>query len=482
MKKLITPLFLVLSTFLINCSQKQHPALAAGRPNVVFFLVDDLGWTDLTSFGSDFYQTPNVDKLAKQGVKFTNAYSACTVCSPTRAALMSGKYPARINCTDWIEGWNYPKAKLKVPDWTMYMDTTEYTMAEAFRDAGYVTGHFGKWHLGEDSIYWPENHGFDVNKGGWTSGGPNLNKKKGYNGYFPPFGNPRLEDLPSDEYLTERLADEACTFIDDNKDQPFFLNFWFYNVHTALRAKQEKIDKYTLLVDSTKNHQNPIYAAMVEHMDDAIGQVLTKLEQLNLLNNTIIIFTSDNGGLQRKNEVVTSNYPLREGKGHVYEGSVRVPAIIIDPRGNNMGTVSDVPIISMDFYPTLVDLAGIDVPKSISKNWDGVSIAKILRGKSLNRESIFWHYPHYHVEGAQPYSSIRKGDYKLIRFLEDDRYELYNVKEDISEQFDIALANPTKLSELKKDLKKWYEDVDAQMPSANPDYDPEAAHKPKTNW
>ncbi|WP_321996563.1 sulfatase [Draconibacterium orientale] len=446
-------------------------ALSSGRPNVIFFVVDDLGWKDISCYGSDFYQTPNVDKLAAKGVSFKNGYAACTVCSPTRAALMSAKYPARIHCTDWIEGWKYPKAKFQVPDWTMYMDTTEYTMAEAFRDAGYVTGHFGKWHLGEDSVYWPEKQGFDVNKGGWKSGGPNLNKKEGFNGYFPPFGNPRLKDLPGDEYLTKRLANEACTFIEDNKNRPLFLNFWFYNVHTALRAKQEKIDKYTPLVDSTKHQQNSVYAAMVEHMDDAVGQVLAKLEILGLMENTIIIFTSDNGGLQRKKEMVTSNYPLREGKGHVYEGGVRVPVIIVAPGKTQPGVVSDESVISMDFFPTLVDLAGIKVPQQIKQSWDGVSLVKTLNGKGkLKRESLFWHYPHYHKEGATPYSSIRKGNYKLIRFFEDDRYELYNVKDDISETKNLIEENIGIAEELKADLFKWYQEVGAQMPVINPGY------------
>ncbi len=441
------------------------------KPNIVFFLVDDLGWTDITCYGSDFYQTPNVDKLAAQGVRFTNAYAACTVCSPTRSALMSGKYPARTHCTDWIQGWKYPKAKLKVPDWTMYMDTAEYTMAEAFRDAGYTTGHFGKWHLGEDVIYWPENQGFDVNKGGWKNGGPNLNKKKGYNGYFPPFGNPRLKDLPDDEYLTERLTKEACQFIDENKDAPFFLNFWFYNVHTALRAKEEKIAKYKDLVDTTKHHQNPVYAAMVEHMDDAVGQVIEKLEQYDLMENTIIVFTSDNGGLVRKKNPITSNYPLREGKGHVYEGGVRVPAIMVVPGKTTAGLVSDQPLISMDFYPTLTDLAGVDVPADVRRSWDGVSLLKALDGKGkLKRKSLFWHYPHYHKEGATPYSSIRSGDYKLIRFYEDDHYELYNLKEDISESKNIIEEKPRIAGKMKAELFSWYNEVGAQEPALNLNY------------
>ena len=477
MKKLILITITMLLFFEVQ-AQKQKPACGKGKPNIVFFVVDDLGWTDLGCYGSDFYQTPNIDKLASKGVKFTNAYSACTVCSPSRAALMSGKYPARINCTDWIEGWKSPTAKLKVPECTMYMDTREYTIAEAFRDAGYITGHFGKWHLGEDSIFWPENQGFNVNKGGWKSGGPNKNKNKGYNGYFPPFGNPRLPDLPNDEYLTERLTDEACTFIDNNKEHPFFLNFWFYNVHTALMAKQDIVDKYAALVDSTKHHKNPVYAAMVEHMDDAVGRVLTKLEQLNLIENTIIVFTSDNGGLLHNRGMVTSNYPLREGKGHVYEGAVRVPAIFVAPEMAEQGAVYDVPVISMDFYPTLHELADIKVPQKIEQSWDGVNLAKALKGStSVNRKSLFWHYPHYHIEGARPYSGIRKGDYKLIRFFEDDSYELYNLKNDISETNNLKNEYPEKVAELKQMLFAWYKKVNAQMPTENPNYDPKSANK-----
>jgi len=460
----ILTMLLLLSSF-SSCLNKTKQT----QPNVVFILVDDLGWTDVACNGSDFYQTPNVDGLANDGIRFTNAYAACTVCSPTRAAIMTAKYPARINCTDWIEGHKNPKAKLKVPDWTMYMDQSEYTMAEAFRDAGYKTAHIGKWHLGEDSIFWPENHGFDINIGGWAKGAPQKRPKKGLNGYFAPYGNPRLKEKEDDEYLTERLADEAVNYINNHKEEPFFLNLWLYNVHKPLQARQEKIDKYMALVDSTKRQQNPVYAAMVEHMDDAVGQIVNALKANGLYENTIIVFTSDNGGLIGQRNKVTSNYPLKNGKGHMYEGAVRVPAIIVDPSQSNKGIVSQVPIISMDYYPTLAKMAGIKVSDSITENWDGRDISNAIEGKtSLSDGVLFWHYPHYHTEGAKPYSAVLKDNWKLIRFFETETYELYNLEDDISESINRLEDREDIYAELKAELFAWYKEVGAQMPSPNP--------------
>lgn len=470
----LKPIFSILIIALLTSC---HASKEEVKPNVVFFLVDDLGWTDLACYGSDFYQTPNVDQLAKSGVRFTNGYASCTVCSPTRASIMSGKYPATINCTDWIKGWNFSKAKLKVPEWTMHLDTAEYTLAEAFSDAGYLTAHFGKWHLGEDVLYWPENQGFDVNVGGWSNGSPRRNKKHGYKGYFAPFGNPRMEDKPGDYYLTERLADEAVTFIDKNKDKPFFLNFWFYNVHTPLMATPEKIDKYKALVDTAKAQQNPIYAAMVEHMDDAVGMVMDKLEAEGLLDNTIIVFTSDNGGLTNGDNSITNNAPLQKGKGHMYEGGVRVPNIMVVPKVTTPGRIIETPMISMDYYPTLAELAGISLPAEVQDKLEGKSLVSLLSGaQDFDRDAIYWHYPHYHKQGARPYSAIRMGDWKLIRFLEDDRYELYNLKEDISESENLCVQHPDVYKQLKQKLFDWYQKVDAQMPLLNPKYDVEKAH------
>ncbi len=445
------------------------PKPKSKKPNVVFILVDDLGWTDLGYMGSKYYQTPHIDSLAKEGVAFTNAYSACTVSSPTRASILTGKYPATINCTDWITGHVKPFAKLKVPDWTMYLDTAEYTMAEAFKDAGYKTAHIGKFHCGEEEKYWPENQGFDLNIGGWKKGQPN--------GYFSPYKNPRLSDGPEGEYLTDRLSEEACKFIAKNKDSTFFLNLWFYNVHTPLQAKPETIKKYKSLVDSGYMQRNPTYAAMVEHTDDAVGKVVAELKKQGLLENTIIIFTSDNGGLVgNPKKQVTSNLPLRSGKGSMYEGGVRVPAFIVAPGIANPGQECHEPIISPDFFPTLMELTGIECSEQVKNGFDGRSIAPLLKPEgTISRGAIFWHYPHYHTEGAVPYSAIRKGDWKLIHNIQDSVYEMYNLKDDIGELNNLANSKTEIRDSLINELEALKKNVGAQMPTSNPDYNEEKA-------
>ena len=444
------------------------------QPNVVFILVDDMGWRDLGCFGSDFYQSPHIDKLAQDGVLFDNAYAACTVSSPTRASIMTGKYPAKLHLTDWIEGHKKPKAKLQIPDWTMYLPLKEITMAEVFKSNGYATGHFGKWHLGEDPKYWPENQGFDVNVGGWSNGSPNKNEKKGYNGYFTPYGNPRLTDGPLGEQLTERLSSEVCNYIENNKTKPFFINLWFYNVHTPLQAKAEKIAKYKALADTTKQHTNPVYAAMVEHVDDAVGEVVRKLKELQLYDNTIIVFTSDNGGLiGRGTNKVTNNLPIRSGKGDIYEGGVRVPLICKLLNNKNASTINHNQVISVDYLPTFIELAHLSVSDSLKKSMDGISIAQNLNNKKkIKRKAIYWHYPHYHTEGATPYSAIREGDWKLINVLESNTFELYNLKNDIGESIELSTKYPKKADKLKKDLQDWRNKIGAQMPTENPKYEP----------
>jgi len=452
----------------------------AEKPNVVFLMVDDLGWTDVARYGSDFHETPHIDALADDGVMFTNAYSSSTVCSPTRAALMTGKNPAKLNITDWITGWVYPWAKLSNPDWTMYLDTTKYTLAKAFRDNQYRTGHFGKWHLGMTEEYWPENHGFDINVGGYFRGAPHRDQNQGYKGYFSPYGNPRLEDGPEGEYLTERLADEVASFIKEHKDEPFFANFWFYNVHTPLQARDEKIEKYRSLADPENNHHNPVYAAMVEHTDDAVGAVIKQLKELDLYDNTIIVFYSDNGGLigNPNRPPITSNYPLREGKGTAWEGGVRVPLIIAGP-GIAKGEITHEFAISEDFFPTLNTLANLGIPGDIASRWCGVDLSPALRGQNekTGRDAILFHYPHYHIEGATPHSAIRKDDYKLYHFYENSEYELYNLANDIGETNNIVIEEPEVFADLKKDLHEWLEEVAAQLPLPNPDYDPDRAHR-----
>ncbi|MCA0932473.1 sulfatase [Lutimonas saemankumensis] len=463
---------LVLTVLVMGCSKSTVSHSELSKPNVVLILVDDLGWTDLGVYGSDLYQSPNIDNLASEGVRFTNSYSSCTVCSPTRASIVTGKYPARNNVTDWIEGHKYPWAKFNVPDWNMSLSEEEYTMAEAFKDAGYKTAHFGKWHLGEKEVNWPENHGFDVNIAGWKKGSPNLNKKTGTKGYFSPYGNPRIEDGPEGEYLTERLSNEVINFIDQNADKPFFINFWLYNVHTPLQAKQDKIDKYKDLVKAETRHRNVKYAAMVEHTDDAVGKIINKLKEKGLYENTIILFSSDNGGLiGRSKNPVTNNYPLRTGKGDIYEGGVRIPTIIYTPNSSVKGIKIDDPIISMDYYPTLMELAGITSDKTRKQTIDGKSLASLIHESTpLDRDAVYWHYPHYHQEGGVPYSSIRYKDFKLIQNFENDTFELYNLQNDIGESVNVIKEFPEEFELMKDKLEAWRQDVKAQYVTPNPDY------------
>lgn len=456
------------------------PAAARGEPterppNVIFFLIDDLGWTDLGCMGSEFYETPNIDRLAAEGMRFTDAYAACTVCSPTRAAIISGKYPARLHLTDWITGHQRPQAKLRIPDWRMYLPLEETTVAEALKQAGYATLHVGKWHLGEPP-YYPEHQGFDVNIGGNRWGAPGS--------YFWPYGNQRrrvpLEGGQEGEYLTDRLTDETIQFIDAHADEPFFVYFAHYAVHTPLQAKEELIDHYREKLESGdyRGHRCPVYAAMIHSVDESVGRVMDTLEEKGLLDHTVVLFTSDNGGLVLpfcRGEPITDNSPLRAGKGSAYEGGVRVPAIVRYPMRVAPGSTCREPIISMDFYPTILELTGVE--KAPDQTIDGVSLVPLLEGQTqLDREALYWHYPHYHPGGATPYSAVRQGEWRLIEFFEDGRLELYNLTEDIGEQHDRADDMPEKVEELHARLQAWRDAVDAQYPEPNPDYEPEAGN------
>ncbi|WP_291798497.1 sulfatase [Lutibacter sp.] len=427
------------------------------KPNIIIFMVDDLGWTDLGSYGSDFYETPAIDKIATNGIRFTNAYSASSVCSPTRAAIMTGKYPARTKVTDWIAGHNFPWAQLKVPQWKKYLDPNEITLPEYLKDKGYTTANIGKWHLGEESTYWPKHQGFDINKGGYAKGGP-----RGH--YFSPYHNPRLTDGPKGEYLTDRLTDEAIQFMNGTKEAPFFLYFSHYAVHTKLEAKQQVIDKYKNKIETNNPHQNPIYAAMIDSVDESLKRFLQNLEETGKINNTIIFFMSDNGGLTK----VTSNAPLRDGKGSIYEGGVKVPMIIYAPKLITKGSVNTTPTITMDVFASITDLLHIKTITPI----DGISlIPLILEEKEIKRNALYWHYPHYHQEGAVPYSAIREGDWKLIENLEENKLELYHLSEDIGETKNLTLNNPSKAADLKQKLNHWRTKIEAQMPIKNIDYD-----------
>jgi len=437
-----------------------YAADAPARPNVIVILVDDMGWTDLGCYGSDLFQTPNIDRLAKDGLRFTNAYAACTVCSPTRAAMMTGKYPARLHVTDWIPGHGRQDAKLLVPDWTQYLPREEVTLAEALKEAGYATGLIGKWHLGSQEEGWPDKHGFDVNLGGYHKGQPPS--------YFSPYKIPTLEDGPAGEYLTDREAAEAVKFIEQHKAGPFYLYMPHYAVHTPLQAKKDVAAGYEAKITPATRHNNAKYAAMVTGVDDSVGRIVAKLAELGLTERTLIVFTSDNGGLLRS----TDNVPLRAGKGSAYEGGVRVPAIVKWPAKIAPGGVCDQPIITPDYYPTLLAATGIAGTAGHNAQVDGVSLMPLFADPkaTLPRASLYWHYPHYHPGGATPYAAVRHGDWKLIEFYEDSHVELYNLKDDIGESRDQAKTNPDKAAELQQELHAWQSRVKAQMPRANPKF------------
>ncbi len=477
---------IVVATLLIfSCSFIYKKKSKIDKPNILFILVDDLGLKDLGYTGSAFYETPNIDKLASEGTVFTDAYAASPVCSPSRAAIMSGKNPARLNLTDYIPGNRHygphKNQKLASHPFKLQLDLEEYTIAEAFKDAGYITFFAGKWHLGEEEKFYPQHQGFDINKGGNSTGHP-------AGGYFAPYQNPQLEDGEEGEYLTDRLTDETIRFIQNNKNQSFFAYLSFYTVHLPLQGKPEKVEKYRKKLAQMnysgeefikkgetyhKQWQNmPHYAAMVESMDENVGRLLQVLEQENLAENTIVVFTSDNGGMatsNRTDNIPTTNLPLQAGKGYLYEGGIREPLIFRWPGKIEAGSSVDFPVTGTDFYPTLLDLAGIKlIPE---QHADGISLKPVLDRQTMDERPIFWHYPHYSGGlGGRPSGAVRVGDYKLIEFFEDNRIELYNLKKDIEEKTDLAKTQPEKAEELKQLLHQWRTDVGAQLPFPNPAY------------
>lgn len=462
----------LLAAGVAGCASGLQPSepLTSRPPNIVLVLVDDLGWADLSCYGSRYHETPHVDRLAAQGMRFTNAYAACAVCSPTRAAIMTGRYPARLGITDWIRS-RFQKGITKAPDESRieYVDEgkqllcpptrsalplSEITIAELLRDAGYATGHIGKWHLGADAFY-PEKQGFDRNVGGCDFGQPPS--------YFDPYENKSqgpIHNLPPrqpGEYLTDREADEALSFIRDNRDTPFFLNLCHYAVHTPLMAKPDLLNKYK--TKPPTEQKNPAYATMVESVDQAIGKIMTLLQQLNLAENTIVIFTSDNGGLIGP----TSNAPLRSGKGYPYEGGIRVPLIVRWPgvvRGNSL---CDQIVTSVDFLPTLCEAARTNPPAD--RPIDGLSLMPALRQqRPLQRDAVYWHFPHYRGDDVVPYSIIRAGHWKLIRRYQDKEFELFNLNDDPREANDLASRLPQKTRELHQQLDRWLADCNAMLP------------------
>ncbi|MEO1835664.1 MAG: sulfatase [Akkermansiaceae bacterium] len=489
----------------------------AAPPNIVFFLVDDLGWTDVGCFGSSFYETPHIDRLATEGVRFTQAYAACHVCSPTRASILTGKYPARLQLTDWLAGRrDFPFQALQSAKHLQHLPFAETTLAEALKEQGYRTAIFGKWHLGEDPSG-PLDHGFDVQVPRWNKGWPRA-------GYHPPFKLEGLEDEKGD-YLTDRLTDEALNYIEKNKDRPFFLYLSHFAVHDPIQGRPDLVAKYRaklakrpqpegpdfilegnpddaeplsrqqlsvlgkkashqeyrVLPQRTvkiKQHQDNIeFAAMVGAMDESLGRVLGKLETLGLSDNTLVIFFSDNGGMSAANfgnpkRVVaktqldraysSSNLPLRGAKGWLYEGGIRVPMIVKWPGHGKEGTICEEPVISTDFYPSLLEMAGLSpLPEQAV---DGVSFVPALKGKPFERAAIYWHFPHYSNHGMQsPGGAIRLGDYKLLEYFENNTVQLFNLKQDPGEQHDLSKAQPKRARELRERLQTWRVEVSAEM-------------------
>ena len=461
------------SILFLTCAFSVSVFAEAKKPNVVVFLVDDLGYMDIGANNPDcFYETPSIDALAKSSMRFTDGYAANPVCSPTRYSLMTGKYPTRAMATNFFVGKR--SAKFAPAPLTDRMELEEITIAETLKEQGYATFFAGKWHLGETKEFYPKNQGFDVNIGGHKRGGPYTGKK-----YFAPFKNPEMEDLPDDSHLPDRLANETVKFIKANKDKPFLAYLSFYSVHTPLMGRPDLIEKYKAKAKGIKGTEfaieeqvwgdrerkvrilqnHPVYAAMVEAMDEAVGKVLKELDDSGLADNTIIIFTSDNGGLSTSEGSPTSNLPLRGGKGWVYEGGIREPWIIRYPGVTKAGSVSKEQICSIDLYPTIIEAAGVKAEHTI----DGVNILKALKGESLDRKSLFWHYPHYSNQGGIPSGAIREGQWKLIERYEDGRVHLYNLTDDIGERKDLAEKFPERVTEMRGRLHDWYKEVGAKF-------------------
>ena len=458
---------------------------AARKPNIVFFFIDDLGWSDLGCYGSKYHLTPNIDSLAGRGMRFTDGYAACPVCSPTRAALMTGKFPARLGITDWI-GAGQRRNILSTPPNVAALPQTELTFAEVLGKAGYATAYFGKWHLGAGDGDHPKTQGFDYHRGVNRAGAPGsyhypFSRKKKPGGKLAASDVPDFTEAPEDSYLTDLLADAAVQFIEKSKDGPFLLFLSHYSVHTPIQARGQDVAQYTdrlkdigLPIDvklrpekygnTRMTQNNPAFAAMVASVDRSVGKVLGKLRELGLEGDTLVVFTSDNGGLSTrpaKRVAPTSCLPLRAGKGWLYEGGVRVPTIVSWPGVTKPGSVSPVPVVTTDFYPTLLAAAGM--PLRPAQHLDGVDLTPLLKGGNIGARNLYWHYPHYHGSANRPSASVRKGDYKLVRWYEDGTEELFNLADDLSETRNLADRQKSKRRELSADLDRWLKSVKAKM-------------------
>ena len=472
------PFLMLLSVLLFSCSEAPQPK------NVVVILIDDLGWIDTGIDGSTFYETPAIDQLANEGVRFTQFYAASGVCSPTRASLMTGKSPARLQITNWIGGEQ--RGMLNQAEYQRSLPLEEVTIGEVFRDAGFSTGYIGKWHLGQEG-FMPENQGFDYTHAVNYAGQPGS--------FFPPYVNPNfaisnvpdLEDDPEDAYLTDRLTDAAIEFLESQKDSSFFLVLSHYAVHTPIQSPPELTAYYEAKLGEegaesefipegsygttrvTQNH--PAYAGMIASVDESVRRITTALDSLGLAENTVIVFTSDNGGLSTLSRdrrwAPTANLPLRAGKGFLYEGGIRIPFILRDPSGPH-GMIIETPGITNDLLPTLVGVTELYSPLDT----DGADLSVLLAGDPLTDRDLHWHFPHYHGSGNRPSGAIRSGGYKLIEWFEDGRVELYNLTDDPGELVDLSEALPDKAEELTQALHSWRESSGANMPSPNPEYEP----------
>lgn len=460
-------------------------AKRSSRPNVVFFLVDDLGWRDVGFNGCTFYETPNIDGLAESGAVFRNAYAACPVCSPTRASIITGRHPVRVGITDWLKGMNEENIRdrrLSTPEDRNELALEEITFVEHLKHHGYQTFFVGKWHLGGPGFS-PEEQGFDINIGGIAKGSPP-------GGYYAPFENPKLPDLPNDFYLTDRLTDESVRLLRERDTRkPFVLFLSYYNVHTPIQANRELVARFKVKATSfngrtpyEKEHtavtrvrqDNPAFASMVAAMDNSVGRVLSEIDELRLTDDTVIIFFSDNGGLSTHvNGGPTSNLPLRAGKGWLYEGGIRVPMIVRAPGVTQARSVFNSPVISMDFFPTVLELVGLPLQPDL--HCDGTSIVPMMRGESTGRRELYWHYPHYHGSQWMPGASIRDGDWKLIEHYHWQKVELFNLADDPGEEHDLSKVHPDRKSELLNKLHAWQKTLGARMPFPNQEKQPSNA-------
>jgi arylsulfatase A-like enzyme len=498
-RKILSACLPVAATLLPYPALPQAAEPVKTKPNIVFILCDDLGWRDLGCYGSTFYETPNLDKLAAEGIKFMDAYASCPVCSPSRAGIMTGQYPVHTGITEWIPGAQNiigptPDQSLIQPSFSLNLPTNEVTIAEALKAGGYATCFAGKWHLGLDTASWPKAEGFDCNYGGWAAGGP---KDYGMGGYFSPWNNPFLENGPKGEFLTDYLTTKTIDFIKQEvkAGKPFFADLSFYAVHEPIQAKAKYIEKFKekarrLGLDTRRQfvknapwmeanpsfkerviQSDPVYAALMCSVDENVGRILDALKQLGIADNTIVVFTSDNGGLSTAEGSPTTNLPLRYGKGWTYDGGIRVPLIIYWPGVTRAGAVCHFPVVNTDFYPTFLAMAGL--PQRPEQSEDGVSLAPLLRGgTSIDQPVLYWHYPYYGDQGGSPSSAMRMGNWKLVQFYEDNHVDLYNLDSDIGELTNAAEEYPERTAKMLSLLDQWKYETKAKMPAINPYYNP----------